>query len=96
MPSAVTRRADGPAVTVSVDRMTFRAPVRAGDLLSVHAELERLGRISMTTAVRVTSERWNTSGPTTEVAAARLTFVAIDADGKSRSVPRLVTRPEEA
>lgn len=89
--AAAARHADGPAVTVSVDRMTFLAPVRAGDLLSVHAELERAGRTSMTTVVRVTSERWNTSGPVTEVATARLTFVAIDADGRPRPVPTLVT-----
>ncbi|EHR60898.1 acyl-CoA thioesterase [Saccharomonospora cyanea] len=93
--AAAARHADGPAVTVSVDRMTFLAPVRAGDLLSVHAELERAGRTSMTTVVRVTSERWNTSGPVTEVATARLTFVAIDADGRPRPVPALVSQARQ-
>ena len=43
--AAAGRHADGPAVTVSVDRMTFLAPVRAGDLLSVEAGLERAGTI---------------------------------------------------
>ncbi len=93
--AAAARHADGPAVTVSVDRMTFLAPVRAGDLLSVHAELERVGRTSMTTVVTVASERWNASGPVTEVATARLTFVAIDEDGRPRPVPALVSRPRE-
>ncbi|WP_405845396.1 acyl-CoA thioesterase [Streptomyces platensis] len=87
--AAAGRHADGPAVTVSVDRMTFLAPVRAGDLLSVHAELERAGRTSMTVTVRVTAERWNASGPVTEVATGRLTFVAIDAEGAPRPVPSL-------
>ncbi|EID52486.1 acyl-CoA thioesterase [Saccharomonospora xinjiangensis] len=91
--AAAGRHADGPAVTASVDRMTFLAPVRAGDLLSVHASLERAGRTSMTTVVRVTSERWNASGPVTEVATARLTFVAIDAEGRPRPIPPLVTPP---
>ncbi|WP_197320049.1 acyl-CoA thioesterase [Saccharomonospora sp. NB11] len=89
--AAAARHADGPAVTASVDRMTFLAPVRAGDLLSVHAELESAGRTSMATVVRVTSERWNASGPTTDVATARLTFVAIDAHGRPRPVPALIT-----
>ncbi|WP_326621947.1 hypothetical protein OHA57_38985 (plasmid) [Streptomyces anulatus] len=31
------RHADDPAVTVSVDRMTFLAPARAGDLTTAHA-----------------------------------------------------------
>ncbi|MCA6091356.1 acyl-CoA thioesterase [Streptomyces sp. SCA3-4] len=88
--AAAGRHADGPAVTVSVDRMTFLAPVRAGDLLGAHAELERAGRTSMTVAVRVTAERWNASGPTAEVATGRLTFVAIDAEGRPRPVPPLV------
>ncbi|MEU2078022.1 acyl-CoA thioesterase [Streptomyces sp. NPDC013489] len=87
--AAAGRHADGPAVTVSVDRMTFLAPVRAGDLLSVEAALERAGRTSMTVGVRVTAERWNSSGPTTEVATGLLTFVAIDAEGTPRTVPTL-------
>ncbi len=87
--AAAGRHADGPAVTVSVDRMTFHAPVRAGDLLSAHAELARAGRTSMTVGVRVTAERWNAAGPVAEVATARLTFVAIDADGRPRPVPAL-------
>ncbi|MFJ2788578.1 acyl-CoA thioesterase [Streptomyces sp. NPDC093249] len=89
--AAAGRHAGGPAVTASVDRMTFLAPVRAGDLLSVEAGLERAGRTSMTVGVRVTAERWNDSGPVTEVATAFLTFVAIDADGGPRPVPALVT-----
>ncbi|MFE5797537.1 acyl-CoA thioesterase [Streptomyces sp. NPDC056503] len=92
--AAAGRHAGGPAVTVSVDRMTFLAPVRAGDLLSVEAGLERAGRTSMTVGVRVTAERWNHSGPATEVATAFLTFVAIDAAGDPRPVPALdVTLP---
>ncbi|GAA2775088.1 acyl-CoA thioesterase [Streptomyces showdoensis] len=87
--AAAGRHADGPAVTVAVDRMSFLAPVRAGDLLSVEAALERAGRTSMTVGVRVTAERWNSAGPTTEVATAFLTFVAIDADGTPREVPAL-------
>ncbi len=87
--AAAGRHADGPAVTASVDRMAFLAPVRAGDLLSVEAGLERAGRTSMTVGVRVTAERWNSSGPATEVATTFLTFVAVDADGSPRPVPVL-------
>ncbi|MFC5720979.1 acyl-CoA thioesterase [Streptomyces gamaensis] len=94
--AAAGRHADGPAVTVSVDRMTFLAPVRAGDLLSAHAALLRVGRTSMSVAVRVTAERWNASGPASEVATARLTFVAVTADGRPRSVPALDTEDDTA
>ncbi|WP_405982527.1 acyl-CoA thioesterase [Streptomyces sp. NBC_00158] len=88
--AAAGRHADGPAVTVSVDRMTFRSPARAGDLLTVHATLDRAGRTSMTVAVRVTAERWNANTPATEVADARLSFVAVDAEGRPRPVPGLL------
>ncbi|WP_267242330.1 acyl-CoA thioesterase [Streptomyces sp. PR69] len=87
--AAAGRHADGPAVTVSVNRMTFLAPVRAGDLLTVHAELDRAGRTSMDVGVRVTAERWNASGPAANVATAQLTFVAIDAESRPCPVPPL-------
>ncbi|MFI6689535.1 acyl-CoA thioesterase [Streptomyces sp. NPDC050485] len=87
------RHAGGPAVSVSADRMTFLLPVRAGDLMSVHACVEYEGLTSMDVGVRATAERWNASGPTTEVATARLTFVAIGENGSPRPVLdlRLVT-----
>jgi acyl-CoA thioesterase YciA len=87
--AAAGRHAGGPAVTVSVDRMTFLLPVHAGDLVSVHACLEYAGRTSMDVGVRATAERWNASGPTAEVATARLTFVAIGENGSPRPVPEL-------
>ncbi|WP_436844078.1 acyl-CoA thioesterase [Streptomyces subrutilus] len=90
--AAAGRHTDGPAVTVAVDRMAFPAPVCAGDLPCVDAALERVGRTSMTVGVRVRAERWNASGPTTEVATARLTFVAVNAEGEPRPVPALEGR----
>ncbi|KDN81493.1 acyl-CoA thioesterase [Kitasatospora cheerisanensis] len=89
--AAAARHAEGPAVTAAVDGMSFLAPVRAGDLLTAHAELERAGRTSMTVRVSVTAQRWNAAaGPVTEVATARLTFVAVDADSRPRPVPALL------
>ncbi|WP_418896306.1 hotdog domain-containing protein [Streptomyces cupreus] len=45
--------------------------MRAGDLLTVHAELERAGRTSTDVGVRVTAERPNASGPAADVATAQ-------------------------
>lgn len=87
--AAAGRHGGPPAVTVSVDSMRFLAPVRAGDLLSVHATLVGVGRTSMNVSVHVTAERWNARGPVTGVATAALTFVAVDADGRPRPVPPL-------
>ncbi|WP_329467244.1 acyl-CoA thioesterase [Streptomyces sp. NBC_01431] len=82
--AAAGRHAGGPAVTVSVDRMTFLLPIHAGDLVSLRACVEYAGRTSMDVGVRAAAERWNASGPTTEVATARLTFVAIGENGSPR------------
>jgi 5-methyltetrahydropteroyltriglutamate--homocysteine methyltransferase len=55
--AAAARHAGGPAVTVSVDRMTFVAPARVGDLLTVRASVECAGRTSMDIGVQITAER---------------------------------------
>ncbi|MET8627594.1 hotdog domain-containing protein [Kitasatospora sp. NPDC004669] len=94
--AAAGRHAGVPAVTVSVEEMTFLAPVHAGDLLTVRAQVDRAGRTSMDVGVVVTAERWNTTGPVSRVATAHLIFVAIDADGQPHRVPALdpVTAPD--
>jgi len=79
------RRAKGRAVTVAMDGMQFLQPVKVGDEVSVYAEIERVGRTSMTIAV----EAWRRERHREEafkVTAAKFTFVAIDEDGKPRGV----------
>ncbi|MET9182731.1 acyl-CoA thioesterase [Kitasatospora aureofaciens] len=87
--AAAGRHAGVPAVTVSVEEMTFLAPVRAGDLLTVRAQVDHAGRTSMDVTVAVTAERWNLTGPVTRAATAHLVFVAVDADGQPHRVPAL-------
>src|SRR5205085_1286909 len=45
---AASKVAKSRTVTVSIDAMNFRKPVYVGDLVSVHANLVRVGRTSMT------------------------------------------------
>jgi acyl-CoA hydrolase len=84
------RHSGGPAVTVSMDEMVFLKPVRVGDLIHVHAQVNWAGRTSMEVGVRVTAERWNKTTPPEHVASAYLVFVAVDDDGRPRTVPRVV------
>ena len=72
------RHSAGPAVTVSMDEMVFLRPVRVGDLVHAHAQVNWAGRTSMEVGVRVTSERWNEIDPPVHVASAYLVFVAVD------------------
>lgn len=88
--AAAARHAGGPAVTVSVDGMTFINPAQVGDLLRADAVVASVGRTSIDTYVEVTAQRWNAPGADRAIVQAFLTFVAIDADGAPRQVPELL------
>lgn len=93
--AVAARHSGGPAVTASMDEMGFLVPVRVGDLVHAHAQVNWAGRTSMEVGVRVVAERWNTAGVApTLVATAYLVFVAVDDDGAPRQVPPVL--PETA
>ena len=79
------RRSKGRAVTVAMDGMQFHQPVKVGDEVSVYADVERVGRTSITIAV----EAWRRARhqeDSIKVTEAKFTFVAIDESGHPRSV----------
>jgi acyl-CoA thioesterase YciA len=86
---AAGQRARGRVATVAVDAMTFHLPVYVGDVLCVYADLERIGRTSMTLWLEAWALRGR-EGDRVRVTEGRFTFVAIDDAGKPRPVP-----PEE-
>jgi acyl-CoA thioesterase YciA len=79
--------AQGRVVTVKVDAMTFIRPVRIGDVLSVYAHLESLGRTSMKIHLEAWAKRFRLH-LLEKVTDATFTFVAIDDDGRPRPIPR--------
>ena len=83
---AAGRRARGRVATVAVDAMTFHLPVYVGDVLCVYADLERVGRTSMTLWLEAWALRGRL-GERVRVTEGRFTFVAIDEAGKPRPVP---------
>jgi acyl-CoA thioesterase YciA len=80
-----SRTARGRCATVSADAMTFLRPVKIGDEVSVYCELLSTGRTSMKIAVEAW-RRARISGEEYRVTKAVFTFVAIDAEGKSRPI----------
>lgn len=88
------RHSEGPAVTASMDEMVFLVPVRIGDLVQVHAQVNWTGRSSMEIGVKVMAERWNESTPATRVGTAYLVFAAVDENGKPRPVPPVLPETE--
>ncbi len=81
------RHSGGPAVTATMDEMTFLEPVHVGNLVHAHGRVNWTGRTSMEVGVRVVAEPWNEVRPATAVATAYLVFVALDDVGAPRTVP---------
>jgi acyl-CoA thioesterase YciA len=82
------RLAQGRIATVAVNQFVFKHPVRIGDLLSFYAQIQRIGNTSITVDVEVYAERLRDPGRVVKVTEATLTYVATDAEGKPRAVPR--------
>ncbi len=82
------RLIQGRMATVAVNEFVFKQPVRVGDLLSFFAEVTRVGTTSMTVQVEVYAERIRTQGRYAKVTEAKLTYVAIDENGRPRPIPK--------
>lgn len=82
------RHVQGRMATVAVNEFVFKQPVRVGDILSFFSTITRIGRTSVTVEVEVYAERFAAQGRYVKVTEARLTYVAIDASGRPRPVPR--------
>ena len=80
--------ARGRVATVAVKEFVFKQPVHIGDLLSFYVDIEKLGRTSITVTVEVFAERRPDDPRVVKVTEATLTYVAIDSNGRPRTVPR--------
>ena len=90
---ACMRHAQKKVVTVAIDSMTFRQPIKIGDLIVLNAEVTYAGRTSMETEVQVLAENPIT-GEQTHTNTAYLVYVALDDEGKPTSVPPLQSETE--
>lgn len=81
-------------VTATVDRFDFHAPVYVGNLVTLKASLNYVGRTSMEIGVRVEAEDLRT-GRRTHTNSCYITMVALDENGKPAEVPRLVPETDE-
>jgi acyl-CoA thioesterase YciA len=84
---AAQKIAKSRTVTVSIETMTFRKPVYVGDLVSVYANLVRVGRTSMTIRLEAWVLRRREMKPIL-VTDGNFTYVAIDDQGKPQAIPR--------
>lgn len=92
---ACMRHAQRRVVTVAIDSMVFRQPIRIGDLVILNAEVTYTGRTSMEAEVQVSAEDPIT-GERTHTNTAYLVYVALDDHGKPTPVRALLAEtPEE-
>ena len=86
---ACMRHAQKRVVTVAVDSLVFREPIKIGDLIILNAEVTYAGRTSMEAEVQVIAEN-PISGERTHTNNAYLVYVALDDTGRPSSVPELI------
>ena len=92
---AAMKHARQPCVTVAVDRMTFNAPVRLGELVTFEAQVTWVGRTSIEVEIVVCAERVLT-GEVTHTNTAHFLYVALDSvNGRPVEVPDLLLETEE-
>jgi acyl-CoA thioesterase YciA len=79
-------RARGRVVTVAVNEMIFKLPVKIGDTLCIYTEIVKVGRSSITLNVEAWAQRY-LKHQMDKVTAAVFTMVALDFDGKPTALP---------
>lgn len=89
-----TRHTRCNAVTASIDRLDFHHPVYVGNLLTLRASINLVGRTSIEIGVRAETEDVLT-GQIHHTASGYLTFVALGFDGRPSEVPGLILETEE-
>jgi len=81
-------------VTASVDNVSFKAPIRLGDVVTIHAKITRSFNSSMEIRIDVWSENIP-SGRKEKSNEAYYTFVAVDQTGRPIPVPTVTVETEE-
>ena len=84
---AASRWARQTLVTVSSERVDFRAPIRAGELVETAARVVSVGRTSLTVEIELFGENVLT-GERRLATRGHFVFVAVDADGRPTPVLR--------
>ena len=77
------------AVTASIDRLDFHNPAFIGELLTIKASLNLVGKTSMEIGARVEAENPFTAEKR-HIASAYLTFVALDEKHQPKEIPPLI------
>jgi uncharacterized protein (TIGR00369 family) len=92
--ACAAKHAGNYCVTVSVDGVEFLHPVEVGQLVSLHASVNYVGRTSLLIGIRVVAEDVRT-GKVSHTNTSYFTMVAKDETGKPAQVPPLIVETKE-
>ncbi|MFH2012610.1 MAG: acyl-CoA thioesterase [Pseudomonadota bacterium] len=92
--AVAVRHARANAVTASLDRLDFHYPLFVGDMVTLRASLNLVGKTSMEVGIRVESENLMT-GEKRHIASAYMTFVALDRNNRPTPLPPLILETDE-
>ena len=92
--ACASRHAGTYCVTVSVDKVDFLQPVEVGELVSLRASVNYVGRTSLVVGIRVESQNVKT-GMIKHTNSSFFTMVAKGDDNKPMQVPKLILENEE-
>jgi acyl-CoA thioesterase YciA len=83
---AAGTRAKGRVATAAVSNLSFLQPVKVGDVVCVYTDITKTGRTSIHVGVEAHVLRRN-QGERVKVTAAEFVLVAVDDDGRPRTLP---------
>src|SRR5688500_13784090 len=92
--ACASKHAGAYCVTVSVDKVEFLQPVEVGELVSLHASVNYVGRTSMIVGIRVEAQNVKL-GTVKHTNSSYFTMVAKDDDNKPTEVPKLLLQTRE-
>jgi acyl-CoA hydrolase len=81
-------------VTVSIEGVEFLAPVEVGEMVSMYASINYVGKTSLVVGIKVISENFKI-GTVKHTNTSYFTMVAKDDDGKPTQVPELELENKE-
>ena len=79
-------RAHGRVATVAVTGFTFHKPVKVGDVVCCYADIQKVGKTSITIGIEAWVLRRDEPEDRFKATEGVFTFVALDGDGKPRPV----------
>jgi acyl-CoA hydrolase len=90
---SASKHCNAPSMTASVDNLSFKNPIKLGNVVHIEAQVSRAFTTSMEIHLKVWGED-NLHQYRYESNEAYFTFVALDPTGKPRPVPELIPETE--